>query len=248
MNENNQQRQATSTQVRNIYSEGMSYINIKFFNMYMSLQFFKFLSKDDTGRSTYQQPGLTTTVNWDSAYSLFQVSHEILNGDPNKGYNLVVPCKDGSLTLERKMSQNNQMETTLTIMKNNESIPFKFTTTTFQEILNGQSTSKTVESGLGTFAMTLHGYLTGINADRHLDKMTEDYVKSLGPNANPPQQNQYNNRGGGFQTGSGYQGNRNNNRGGGNRGNWNRRPYNNQYNNPNPQQNQQNMSSYQLPQ
>ena len=36
-----------------------------------------------------------------------------------------------------------------------------------------------IEAGLGVFLKTVEGYLTGINADRHLDKLTEDFAKLM---------------------------------------------------------------------
>lgn len=252
MAENNQTRVNTSTQIRNMYSEGISYLNIKFFNTNLSFQFSRFLSKDATGRSTYdQQNALMTTVNWDGAFSLYKMAHEIINGkEAANGTLLNISCAGGaSLILDRKMGQNGQMETLFIISKNNASIPFKFATQQVQVKENGQMVTKIIESGLGTFLKTLDGYLTGINAERHLNKMTEDFAKSQqgqqGQTGNNP-----------FQTGSGYQ-----NKGGNNNykkpWNNNKKPYNNNnnYGNQgnqqqasweNQQPQQQNMSDYNI--
>jgi hypothetical protein len=135
-----------------------------------------------------------TTVNWESAGALYKTAEDIIYGRINEVL-LVIPCTEASLVFERRPGQNGQMETLLIIQKNNETIPFRFKATSYQTRENGQNTNKTVEHGLIAFAMTLNGYLTGINADRHLNKMTDDYIKSLGDKSQP--QN--------FQTGSGYQ-------------------------------------------
>ena len=59
---------------------------------------------------------------------------------------------------------------------------------------NGSVISKTIESGVGAFMMTVEGYLTGVNADRHLDKMTEEYSQLNGGTNGQQNQNQQNNQ------------------------------------------------------
>lgn len=242
--QNQNGRTSTSTQIRNFYSEGISYLNIKFFNTNLSFQFTPFVSKDATGRSTYdQQKSLMTTVNFDGAFALYNVANDIIQGKTIQEVLLTIPCAGGAtLVIDRKLGQNGQMETYFVISKNNNSIPFKFNTSQVQIKENGQMITKTIETGLGAFVKTIDGYLVGINADRHLDKLTEDFIKSKeGQGGNT------------FQTGTGYS-NRNNNQGGFKKSwNNNRKPYNNNYNNNSPQQNtwetkpnQQNMSSYNI--
>jgi hypothetical protein len=225
-------KQGVSTTVRNIYSDGMSYINIKFYNMALSFSFHKFLNKDSTGRSTYDnQNSLMTTVNWEGAFAIYQLAKEIYEGKNTSPCTMVIPCaSDASLILERRvipMMNNNiqQMETIFSIKKNNEIIPFKFKTIQVQSMENGQPVTKIIESGLGAFAKTIEGYLTGINADRHLDKITESFIKSQESNTN----NQYQS--------SGY------------KKPWQKKQYNNYNNNQQSWEtpNQQNVSTYQLP-
>ena len=43
----------TSTQIRNMYSDGMSYMNIKFYNTNLSFNLAPFVSRDQTGKTTY---------------------------------------------------------------------------------------------------------------------------------------------------------------------------------------------------
>lgn len=223
----------TSTQIRNMYSDGMAYLNISFFNTNLSFKFYPFLSKDDVGRSSYDMNHpQNTTVNYEAAYALYQMSKDIIDNKVQE-CNMVIPCAGGaSLTLERKMSQMGQLETILSINKNNTIISFKFQTFIQQVKENGQVTTKIIESGLGVFMKTINGYLEGINSDRHLDKLTDDFVKAQG--GSQPQQQP-------FQQQQGYQKKNYNN-------NYPRKNYNNQNRNNNwSPPNQQNMSSYSLP-
>ena len=172
MPENN--RTSTSTQIRNMYSDGMSYMNIKFYNTNLSFQLYPFTGKDQNGRSKYDmKSGQQTTVNFEGAYALYHAAKDIIDGKVQQT-TLSVPCNGASLVLERKLGMNGQMETVFSISKNNMTIPFKFNTIQQQVNINGQIQSQTIETGLGAFAKTIEGYLTGINSDRHLDKLTED--------------------------------------------------------------------------
>lgn len=254
MAENNQgNRTSTSTQIRNMYSDGMSYMNIKFFNTNLSFCLYPFISKDDVGRSTYDMKnGQQTTVNFEGAYALYQTSKDIISGKLQE-INLPVPCLAGAtLTLERKLGQNGKLETIFSITKNNVNIPFRFHTIEQQLKENGQIVTKVVEAGLGAFMKTLDGYLTGINADRHLDKLTEDFAKiqQNQQGGQPQQGGNYNggyrsSNGGGYkkppyQGGSGYK--KPYNGGGYNNGQQNNGSWNN--NNNAPATAQQPMSSY----
>ena len=85
-------KQPTQTQIRTIYSNEMSYITTKFFNTSFSLQFYRFLSKDNVGRSTYDyKNSLTTTIDWNNAYALFQTISKVVDDD-TKSYNLTIDC------------------------------------------------------------------------------------------------------------------------------------------------------------
>ena len=241
-NNNQKQQTSTSTQIRNFYSDGMSYLNTSFFNTNFSFKFYPFISKDG-GRSVYDlKNGLSTTVNFEGAYALYNAAKDIIDGKINE-LNLPIPCAAGAiLTLERKLGQNGIMETIFSISKNNIIVPFRFPTVSYQVKENGQVITKTIESGLGAFMKTVEGYLTGINSDRHLDKLTDDFAKLQGNNGQQPQQNQqpYGNNGG-----NGYRKNYNNN-------NY-RKPYNGngnqQYGNNQgnySSQRQQDFSTYQI--
>ena len=228
----NNVKTSTSTQIRNMYSDGMSYMNIKFYNTSLSFQLYPFTGKDQNGTSNYDtRNGQQTTVNFEGAYALYRVANDIIQNKVQQT-SVSIPCNGASLLLERKLGMNGQMETVFSITKNNMTIPFRFNTITQQINQNGQIQTQTIEVGLGAFAKTIEGYLTGINADRHLDKLTEDFAKLQEANAQQqPQQNnqqrpQYNNN------------NRkryNNNYGG-----------NNNYQRPQQSYNQQSFSDYQI--
>lgn len=241
MSNNNQK--GTNTQIRNLYSDGVSYMNTSFFNTNLSFRFYPFLNKDQNGRSVYDlQHGQNTTVNYEGAAALHYLAKGIIDGTIQET-NLPIPCAGGaSLTFERKMAMNGSMETIFSISKNNVIIPFVFKTLQCQVKENGQVITKTIEVGLAAFDAILQGYLTGINADRHLDKLTEDYVKSLGESGNN-QQNQNKNNGN-FNNNNNYRPNNNN----GYKKNYNnnyKKPYNNNNGSWQPPV-QQDMSSYNI--
>jgi len=193
------QKTTTSTQIRNMYSDGMSYMNIKFYNTSLSFQLYPFTGKDQNGRSNYDtRNGQQTTVNYEGAYALYRVANDIIQNKVQQT-SVSIPCNGASLLLERKLGMNGQMETIFSITKNNMTIPFRFNTIQQQINQNGQIQSQTIEVGLGAFAKTIEGYLTGINADRHLDKLTEDFAKAnegasqQTPQQQPQQRPQYSN-------------------------------------------------------
>lgn len=255
--QNNTQRTQTSTQIRNFYSEGMSYLNVRFFNTNLSFSFYPFISRDGNGISKYDMKnGQQTTVNYEGAYALYKIAMDILDNKVSE-CDLPVPCLAGAMvTLKREIGADGKYQTIFSITKNNMTIPFKFQTTECTTRVNGQVVTTTIESGLGAFCKTLDGYLSGINADRHLDKLTEDFVALQQQNGNNNSNNnnqQSNNNSYSGNNNNGYR-NYNNNNG----GSYNKKPYYNNnkkpyYNNnggwkpQSTQPNQQNMSSYNIP-
>lgn len=216
-----------STQIRNLYSDGISYLNVSFYNLNLSFKFYPFKERNiNNGRSRYDlNNGKNTTVNFEGAYVLYDLADKITKGIAPEvnGVEQSIPCAKGAeLMFERKLNPStNQMETTFTIKKEGVIIPFKFSTTTRKVMVNGKIETKVVEAGLGAFMKIIDGYLVGINSDRHLDKYTEEYAKK---------KEAENNRNGGYKKSS-------------------NKPYYNQKNNSNngwAQQTQQNMSSYNI--
>lgn len=88
---------------------------------------------------------------------------------------LVLPCGNNvALILECKPDQDNQMSTYLLISKNNRMIPLRFGTIQYRVKEHGQMVTKVIQSGLGGFVKTLEAYLTGIGANLHLNKLSEE--------------------------------------------------------------------------
>jgi len=168
-----EQRTQTSTQIRNFYCD-QSCLGMKFYNVNLALQFYRSNGKNQNGRNSYDtKNGEITTVNFEGAYALWKACQDIID-EKVQTLNLVIPAGSGAtLTLDRKMI-NNVYETTLSIQKNGKTIEFKFNT--IQQQVNGQF--KQIESGLGAFQKTIDGYLVEINGSRHLNKLTEMYIKS----------------------------------------------------------------------
>ena len=220
----------TSTQIRNLFSEGMSSLNMTFFNTYLSFNFTPFAGKDQNGSNRFDnQKALTTTVNWEGAFALWKACYEIIFNSADT-LNVTIPCNQASLILEKKAPG----EVFVTISKNNETIPFKFSSLSSTKTKDGQQIVEIIETGLGAFMKTINGYLEGVNSARHLDKLTEEFAK-LKENAG--QQQPWKNKN--------FNNNRNNNWRNNNQQGWK--------NNNNQQQNwetpnQQNMSDYTPPQ
>ena len=184
-------RTQTSTQIRNLYSEGVSYMNIKFFNTNLCFQLYPFMSKDNTGRSNYDMKnGISTTVNFEGAFLLMKTADDIINGKIIST-NVNIPCAGGaSISLNCQRGLNGVPEVVFGISKNNINIPFKFAVVSRNDQKSdGSNEVSYIQTGLGAFNETVRAYLNGINADRHLDKLTEDYVKSITGNQQE-QQNQ----------------------------------------------------------
>lgn len=254
MADNNNNRTTTSTQIRNMYSEGMSYLNMKFFNTNLCFQFYPFLSRDNVGRNTYDMKnGLSTTVNFAGAHGLWQVANDIIEGKI-KEITHDIPCASGAnLVLQCRTAPNGEPEVIFSISKNNITIPFKFNVVT-RTIKNGAGQTEIyyIQNELGAFMDTIKGYLNGINADRHLDKLTDDFVKSLGDQAQQGQNQQQQNGGQNFNNrgNNNFRGNNFNNNY--KKPNYNNNGYKRQYNNNGnnnggwqpPQQ--QNLSSYEI--
>lgn len=171
------QKTMTTTLIRTIYSDNMSYIVMKFCNTSLSFQFVPFVRKDEQGKNVFDQlKAQTTTINWDSAFAFYKFGQDIISNQITDG-TIQVNGNNSLLTIEHHSTPH---ETIFSLSKNGTTIPFKFSTTqaTVQDA-TGLRKQIIIDSGLGAFIKTMDGYLTGINADRHLNKLTDDYVKSL---------------------------------------------------------------------
>jgi hypothetical protein len=173
-----------STFMRNFYAPGYSSITLSFFNWNLSLRFYRYSGKNNDGSDRYDlKNGMTTTVNYENAYYLYQAAMFILEDiNSEKEIRAVLQCNNAALILEYKRGQDNQMAAYLTLEKNNQSIPFKFKTNTAQVMESGQMVTKVIQSGLGAFAKTLEAYLTGAGISYHLNKMLDMHENSQDEN------------------------------------------------------------------
>lgn len=222
----------TTTQIRNFYSSGNSYLNVSFYNNSLSLRFHPFMNKDQNGRDRYDMNNAeTTTLSYDKVFALYELTKKIVD-DKVQACKLELECNGGKLIFVYNGGGN---VPTLTIDKNGRQVTFKFDTTKAEVMENGKKETKYLNTGLGVFMKTLDGYLSGINAERHLNKLTENYVASLQKDGNNNDQR------GGYQNKGGY--NRNN--GGGFKKNYNNSRGNN-YNSA-QQEPAQSLDDYELP-
>lgn len=165
----------SNTYIRTLYSSGFSFLMMSFFKTNLTFNFAPYLGKDNVGRSQYSKTEfLSTTVNYEGAAALYMTAMPILEGNESQ-MELVLPCSNqATLIFEYKLDQNNQMSAYLLINKNNSTMTFRFGTMQYKVKENGQVITKVVQSGLGAFAETLDGYLTGIGADLHLNKFSKE--------------------------------------------------------------------------
>lgn len=194
-------RTSTQTHIRTIYSD-LSYITIKFFNNALSLNFVPAVGKDSNGFNQYQKSqnptqgiGVTTTINYETAAALLGIINNkimpaIIN---NQDISITIQLANQTeLTIERKNDEIGHKRTFLNIKKDNNVIPYKFGQQKLTITENGNMRQEYNESGLAHFVSIIKGYLEGINAERHLNKLTDDYA-SLQQNSNN-KQNNYQNR------------------------------------------------------
>ena len=163
--------------IRTLYSVGLSSIMISFFNTNLTLSFAPYIGKNHIGLDQYDfKKSLRTSINYEMATFLYLVAKSVIADQyAEQQISAVLQCNNHTtLIFEHKPDQYNQMDSYLTINKNNETISFKFKTHIYRVKENGQMITKIIQSGLGALAKTLDGYLTGINADGHLNKIADD--------------------------------------------------------------------------
>lgn len=158
-----------NTHNKTIYSSNLSYLTLSYYDIMLSLRFVPIVSKDENGISIYDDgKGLTTTVSYEDACILYKIACDVIYGKEDVNtVSLTIPCSDGVLlTFEKQPDQDRQIETVLTIFKDDVSIPFRFSDRAIKVIDDeGQIVTKTIESGLDTFAAILDKCLTEVNAD-----------------------------------------------------------------------------------
>ena len=166
-----------NTHLRYLYAPGFSSLRVTYYKTNLVFSFTPYAGKDYQGLDKYSTSKfLSTSVNYDGASFFYQVARQIIDGRTFEIMAKLSCLNNASLLLENKPDKNNQMSTYLSISKNNETIPFKFKVQEYQSRENGRMVTKVIQSGLGTFAMMLQGYLTGIGADLHLSKLSEEDI------------------------------------------------------------------------
>ena len=169
---NNNNRTATSTQIRTFYCEE-SCLTMKFYNTNLSFHFHPALPPYPDGRHKYDtNNSQITSVNTEGAFALYKAASDIID---EKVSELTLEI-DGGKDAKLRLQKTNE-KTTFSIIKNGITVTFTFERIKIQETINGVPQTKEIEIGLGSWMKTIEGYLTGINADRHLDKLTEQYAK-----------------------------------------------------------------------
>lgn len=238
----NNKKNNTQTHIRTIYSD-LSYITIKFFNNSLSFNFVPAIGRDSNGFNQYQktsnpsQPvGITTTMNYETAATLNKIINiNIMQAvENNLDTSITISLANKTeMIIERKNDEFGHKKVFLSIKRDNQLIPFKFAQQKVTIIENGNQNQKYIEGGLLNLQSILKGFLEGINADRHLNKLTDDFTKSQEGNS----------------SNNNYKGNNNykNNRYNNNYSNNNQQQNNNNNDlpwNDNPQQNSISISSY----
>lgn len=173
-------KQSANTYIRTLCSTGFSALTISFYKTNLTFRFIPYIGKGKNGLDDYNRNSfLSTSINYERAALFMAIAMGIIDGrDADKEIEAVYPCLNGTtLFFEYKPDQNNQMNAYLVINKNNETIPFRFSTHQVQIKDNGQIVTKVIQSGLGNFAMILEAYLQGVGADIHLNKLGDELEK-----------------------------------------------------------------------
>lgn len=212
--------QQTTTQIRTLFCD-TSYLNLKFYNNRLALTICRKIGIDQNGKPMWDN-GPTTTVTYEKAVQLIEAC-KLATQDPWKPREVTAQETHNEVATNLSVIDSKGPKgfvATLTISKNNEVYSFTFESMNVKvkNDTTGQMTDLQIQTQLITFKRILESYVDGINSDRHLDKLTDDYVKANGDNQRPQQgqqqyQNQRNNWG------------RNNNNGGNRRWNNNRNNY-----------------------
>ena len=168
-----------NTEIATLYAPGFSYLRMSYFRTYLTLDFAQWLNRDNTGKDYYcKKTRESTTVNHVGAKGFYQLAKSIIDGSgAGKQVDIVLSCKRGAdLIFEYKPESDGQMMAYLTINKDNLPIRLWFPLNQYDEINeNGQKVTKVIQRGLGTFAKTMYGYLTRMDANQNLDKLPEGF-------------------------------------------------------------------------
>ena len=176
-------KKAINTDIRIFYSSESS-LKMSFFNANISFSFCRDFRKNNPGYSQYDSMKyLATTVNYAGAFFLYKTAMSIVNGTNYKN-EVVAVLKRGNvaLILEYKPNEHSHMVASLTIDNTKQAISYNFSPHSYQVKEDGRIITKILQSELGAFALTIRGYLTGVGADRHLEKLPADYENTQDEN------------------------------------------------------------------
>jgi hypothetical protein len=166
-----------NTYIRTLYSPGFSYLAMSFFKTNLTLNFVPYIGNDSQGLNQYcRKTHLSTSITLQGAAYFYLTAMSVISEeDSKKQVESVLQCRNGTtLIFEYKPDQNNQMNAYLVIKKNNSAIPFMFSTLQYAANVNSQMVTKVMHADLLVFAKILDGYLAGIGADIHLNKLGDD--------------------------------------------------------------------------
>ena len=105
--------------IRNLYAPGFSFVTFSFYKTNLSISFTPWLGQNDVGISQYDTKNfLSTTINDESAASLYLLAKLILDGNQRTPLLYTIECNGQTkLTFEYRPDQNNQMRAYLSIEK-----------------------------------------------------------------------------------------------------------------------------------
>ena len=171
-----------NTYIKCLYSSGFSYIMMSYYRTNLVFTFRPYSGKNYNGLDQYDKNiFLSTSIDYDASATLYALSTAIISvKDAEKKVTAVLTCSNNTtLTFEYMPDQNNQWYAYLTINKNNQTIPFRFKTYTYQVQIDGQLVTRVIQSGLGIFAEVLKSYFSATGINNHLNKFTDEERENM---------------------------------------------------------------------
>ena len=179
----------TNIRIGTIAASGFSYLSMSYFRTYLTLNFVPWLNKDHLGKDNYcNKVHRSTTLNPEGALSFYRISKSIIDGSgSDKKVEFVLQCKNNADLIFEYDPDSDWAH--LTINKDGKSIKLRFPTHQHSETNEfGKNVTMVIQTGLGTFAKVLDGYLTRVGADDKPNKLPinfneyQDYAKQVSHN------------------------------------------------------------------
>ena len=173
MNRNEAAENSMNTIIRKLYSPGYSALTMSLYKLNLTLSFAPFLKKENNNHDKYCFKSFqSTSIGYNEAAFFYLVTIPIMEGRAySKQVEAELSCSNNTRLIFEHKLDNDQMNSYLTIQKNNRTIPFMFPTRAVLVFSDGISDNRPVPTGLSVFAKALNGYLTGIGMDKHLSKL-----------------------------------------------------------------------------